>query len=386
MSLVTALKISLTFVDRELFKDVGFQIEPGERIGLVGPNGSGKTTLLRLLNGDMIPDSGEIRAARGVRIGYLPRDVQETVSGPLLASVVNSVPGRVEVEQEISAAEASLSGAEDEEAQRRIAERVAELHGRLAHLDTQYPGHEAEKILAGLGFKTDDFSRPVAELSGGWKTRAALASLLFQKPDLLLLDEPTNHLDIPSVRWLEGFMQGFKGALILVSHDKEFLNRQANRIISFEPEGVRSYTGNFDFYLKAREEEGRLLEAKARRQDQKVKEARKFIDRFRAKATKARQAQSKLKLVKKMEMVETHKREKTVRFSFPEVPRSGRDVITIEKLSKAYGDNVLYRDLHLRVLRGERIAVIGPNGAGKTTLLKMIAGETAPDSGKRTVR
>ena len=382
MSLVIAIKISVTFIDRELFRDVSLQIEPGERIGLVGPNGSGKTTLLRLLNGDMTPDSGEIRIARGARIGYLPQDVQETLSGPLLGSVLNSVPGRLDIERETAAAEASLSRARSNEAQARIADQVADLHQRLAHMETQYPKHEAEKILVGLGFREEDFSRPLAELSGGWKTRAALASLLFQKPDLLLLDEPTNHLDIPSVRWLEGFMLGFQGALMLVSHDKEFLNRQAGRIISFEPEGVRSYSGNFDFYLKAREEERHLLEARARKQDQKVKEARKFIDRFRAKASKARQAQSKLKLVKKIEIVETHKREKTIRFRFPEVPRSGRDVITIEKLSKAYGDIVLYRDLDLKVLRGERIAVIGPNGAGKTTLLKMIAGETPWDAGE----
>ncbi|MFO8089059.1 MAG: ABC-F family ATP-binding cassette domain-containing protein [Desulfatiglandaceae bacterium] len=382
MSLVIAIKVSVTFVDRELFTDVSFQIEPGERIGLVGPNGSGKTTLLRLLNGEVLPDSGEIRFAKGVRVGYLPQDVQETVSGRLLDSVVNSVPGSADLERETAAAEADLSRAEDKEAQSRIAGHIAELQQRRTHLDMQYPLHEAEKILVGLGFKEEDFSRSTTELSGGWKTRAALASLLFQKPDLLLLDEPTNHLDIPSVRWLEGFMPGFKGSLILVSHDREFLNRQAERIISFEPEGVRSYSGNFEFYLKARDEERRLLEAKARKQDQRVKEAQKFIDRFRAKASKARQAQSKLKLVKKMEMVETHRRDKTIRFKFPEVTRSGRDVVTIEQLSKAYGDNVLYRGLNLKVLRGERIAVIGANGAGKTTLLKMIAGEITPDAGQ----
>jgi ATP-binding cassette subfamily F protein 3 len=382
MSLVIAIKVSITFVDRELFTDVSFQIEPGERIGLVGHNGSGKTTLLRLLNGEMLPDSGEIRFAKGVRVGYLPQDVQETVSGRLLDSVVNSVPERSNLELETAAAEADLARAEDKEAQSRIAGHIAELQQRRIHLDMQYPLHEAEKILVGLGFKEEDFSRPTTELSGGWKTRAALASLLFQKPDLLLLDEPTNHLDIPSVRWLEGFMPGFKGSLILVSHDREFLNRQAERIISFEPEGVRSYSGNFEFYLKARDEERRLLEAKARKQNQRVKEAQKFIDRFRAKASKARQAQSKLKLVKKMEMVETHKRDKTISFNFPDVPRSGRDVVTIEQLSKAYGDNVLYRGLNLKVLRGERIAVIGANGAGKTTLLKMIAGEIPPDAGQ----
>jgi ATP-binding cassette subfamily F protein 3 len=212
--------------------------------------------------------------------------------------------------------------------------------------------------------------------------RAALASRLFQKPDLLLLDEPTNHLDIPSVRWLEQFLHAFKGAMILVSHDRDFLNRQIRRIISFEPEGMRSYSGNYDFYLKAREEEKKALEAKARHQEQKVKEAERFIERFRSKASKARQAQSKIKLVKKMDVVQTHQKEKTVRFSFPEVSRSGRDVVSFEAMSKGFGEGPLYRDVNLTVRRGEKIAIIGPNGCGKTTLLRMVAGEMEPDEGK----
>ena len=211
--------------------------------------------------------------------------------------------------------------------------------------------------------------------------RAALASLLFQRPDLLLLDEPTNHLDIPSVRWLEQFLQDFDGAMILVSHDREFLNRQIRRMISFEPEGMRSYSGDYDFFLKARDEERKAIEARAKKQDQRVKEAEKFIERFRSKASKARQAQSKIKLLEKMELVKTHRREKVTRFSFPEVPRSGRVVMSITGMSKGFGGISLYEDLNLTVLRGERIAIIGPNGCGKTTLLRMVAGEFEPDAG-----
>jgi ATP-binding cassette subfamily F protein 3 len=381
MSLITFISVSLTFGRRQIFNEIGFQVGPGDRIGLVGPNGSGKSSLLRLLHGEIEPDSGEIRIAKGTRIGYLPQDVQETLSGPLLPSVIDAIPGREALRSELSALQQSLNSAPDKADQAILAERLAEIHQELHHLDLEFPQHQAESILVGLGFKVSDFDRPVSTLSGGWKMRAALASLLYQVPDLLLLDEPTNHLDIPSIRWLEQFLQDFRAAIIVVSHDREFLNRQVHRVIGFEPEGMRAYSGNYDRYLQAREEERRLLEAKARTQEQKVKAARQFIDRFKAKASKARQAQSKIKLVKKLELIETLQKEKTIRFRFPDVPRSGREVVTLRGLSKAFDGNVLYKGINLTVLRGDRIAIIGPNGCGKTTLLNMIAGERAPDRG-----
>lgn len=382
MSLVTVLKVSLTFIERRVFDEIGFQVEPGNRIGLVGPNGSGKTTLLRLIMGEIAPDSGEVRVAKGIRTCYLPQDVHESLSGPLLQSVLDSVPGIVQLKNDLIRVEESLRIADHKEEQLRLSRQLAEIHQQLNHSESEFPNHDAEKILLGLGFDTSDFERPVSFLSGGFKMRAALASCLFQKPDLLLLDEPTNHLDIPSVRWLEQFLHAFKGAMILVSHDRDFLNRQINRIISFEPEGMRSYSGNYDFYLKAREEEKKALEAKARHQEQKVKEAERFIERFRSKASKARQAQSKIKLVKKMDVIQTHQKEKTIRFSFPEVSRSGRDVVSFEGMSKGFGKGPLYREVNLTVRRGEKIAIIGPNGCGKTTLLRMVAGEMEPDEGK----
>ena len=381
MSLVTAIKVSLTFVDRHIFREIGFQVEPGDRIGLVGPNGAGKTTLLKLLKGELTPDSGEIRVVKGTRIGYLSQDVQEALSGPLLQSVLESVPGRVDLENELRRTEQSLKAAQGKEEQANLAERLTEIHQQIHQIESQFPPYEAEKILTGLGFETSEFAMPVSSLSGGWKMRAALASLLYQDPDLLLFDEPTNHLDIPSVRWLEQFLQGFKGAMILVSHDREFLNRQVNRIISLGPEGMKSYSGNYDFYLKACEEEKQTIEARARNQEQKIKEAQKFIERFRAKATKARQAQSKIKLIKKMELVQTGQRLKEIRFSFPQVTRSGREVVSTRGLCKGFGEKILYKGLNLIVLRGERIAIIGPNGSGKTTLLRMVAGEINPDEG-----
>ena len=381
MSLVTVLKVSLTFIDRHIFHEIGVQVEPGDRIGLVGPNGAGKTTLLKLLKGELTPDSGEIRVVKGTRIGYLSQDVQEALSGPLLQSIIESVPRRVHLENELQRTEHSLKTAQGRQEQASLAERLTEIHQQIHQMESQFPPYEAEKILTGLGFETSEFGMPVSSLSGGWKMRAALASLLYQDPDLLLFDEPTNHLDIPSVRWLEQFLQGFKGAMILVSHDREFLNRQVNRTISLEPEGMKSYSGNYDFFLKTREEEKQSIEARARNQEQKIKEAQKFIERFRAKATKARQAQSKIKLVKKIELVQAAQRQKEIRFSFPPVTRSGREVVSTKGLCKGFGEKILYRGLDLIVLRGERIAIIGPNGSGKTTLLRMVAGEIEPDEG-----
>lgn len=382
MSLVAVSNLSLTFMERKIFHETGLQVEPGDRIGLVGPNGSGKTTLLRLINGEISPDTGEITRGRGIKIGYLPQDVHTVLIGKLLQSILDSIPGRLGIRGEIIQTEESLKNNLQKSDQLKLAGRLAELYQEMAYLDTKFPSHEAKRILAGLGFQPEDLNVPVSSLSEGWKMRAALGSLLYQKPDLLLLDEPTNHLDIPSVHWLEQFLQTFKGAIILVSHDRDFLNRQINRIISLELEGMKSYRGNYDFYLKAREEERLNLEAKARNQEQKIKDARKFIARFRYKATKARQAQSKLKLLKKMELVESHRPQKTIRFSFPVVLRSGRAVVSIKGVSKGFNKKTLYKDINISVLRGERIAIIGPNGSGKTTLLRMVADEIKPDHGK----
>ncbi len=384
MSLVHVSDISYGVTGRTILDGVGFQVEPGEKIGLVGPNGSGKTTLLRILSGELSPDKGRVQCSEGTEVGYLPQEIQETLEGRLKEYVLGSVPGRRRLREEIRRVEEELAREPGPSKAERLAARLAEAHSELGHLDAHYPEHEAEKILLGLGFDPADFGRPVSELSGGWKMRAALAALLYRRPDLILLDEPTNHLDVPSVRWVEQFLDGYPGAMILVCHDREFLNRRIKRVISFEPEGLRFYTGDYEAYLEAREQEKRTLENRARNQETKVREARRFIERFRAKASKARQAQSKLKLVEKMELVQTHREVKTVRFRFPEVQRSGRVVVDFQGVSKQYGQRVLYRDLNLKVLRGERVAVIGPNGSGKTTLLRMVEGEVPPDAG--TVR
>ncbi len=381
MSLLNITNLNLMLSQKEIFKELNLQVENGDRIGLIGPNGSGKTSLLRVIANEMPPDSGDVVLTGGSRLGYLTQDVGEILTGPLLQSIIDSVPGRKETREEIKRIEAELEKGIEGEEQLKLAESLTEQHHQMAGLDIMYPSHKAEKILAGLGFDEQNFNEPVSKLSGGWRMRASLASILYQAPDLLMLDEPTNHLDLPSVQWLGQFLGEYRGAIILVCHDREFLNSQINRVVSFEPEGIRNYKGNYDQYLKTREDENAHLEAIAKKQEQKVKDAKKFIDRFRYKATKARQAQSKIKLLEKMEIVSTHKNQKSIKFAFPEVARSGRNVLTIESLSKAFGEKKLYSNIDLSVFRGERIGLIGPNGYGKTTLLRMIGGEIPVDSG-----
>jgi len=381
MSLISVINLGLAFSRKTIFKGLNLQVEPGDRIGLVGPNGSGKTSLLRIISNEISSDEGEVRIKSGCMVGFLPQDAGERISGAILQCVLDSIPSRVSTMAEIEEVERTLKDNLNAGGQERLAARLAELHHNMSILERQYPAHGAEKILEGLGFKAIDFGRPVSSLSGGWKIRVALAGILYQNPDLLMLDEPTNHLDMPSVHWLEQFLADFQGAIILVCHDREFLNHQIKRVISFETEGVRSYSGNYDQYMDSREEEVRGLEARARNQEIQVKEAKRFIERFRSKATKARQAQSKIKLLKKIELVETHKRAKTIRFSFPEVAPSGRVVLSIQSLSKSFGEMELYKNIDLSILRGEKVAVLGPNGYGKTTLLRIASGEIKPTHG-----
>ncbi len=381
MALLFAADVSLSFGGRVLLEDVSFAIQPGEKVGLVGPNGSGKSTLLRLIAGEREPDEGGFRLARGARVGYLPQDILELPAGTLVESVRSVVGSQETLAQALAAVEAALAEGPDEEEAMQLAGRLAEIHAEIAEFEIRYGRHRAEEILAGLGFPERTFDRPVAELSGGWKMRAALAGLLLLDPDLLLLDEPTNHLDVPSLAWFDDFLRRTRHGVLLVSHDRDFLNRQIGRVLSFETEGLRAYPGNYDAYKAQRAEEEENLELRARRQEAERATTMKFIERFRYKASKARQVQSRVKLLEKQEIIQTREARKTVRFRFPEVPRSGRDVIKIQHVAKRFGDNVVYRGVTRTITRGERIAIVGVNGAGKTTLLRMIAGELTPDSG-----
>ncbi len=401
MSLVVLEQISLGFGKKTIVDKLDLRIGEQDRIGLIGPNGSGKSTLLRMLAQEQSEDAGNIRQSSDLRLGYLPQDIALGSGVGLLDFVRRSVPGRTDLEDRLTSAETELAVVQEKlEAQMAVAPdahaeieatteslmalagRIADIHEHLTHHDMHYSDHEAMQILAGLGFEGEDRDRDIGELSGGWKMRAVLAALLFQQPDLLLLDEPTNHLDMPSVAWFGDFLRRHKRAFVLICHDREFLNEQVNRVVSFESEGVRQYRGNYDKYLRQREEEEIVLENQARNQAREREKTEQFITRFRAQANKARAVQSRVKALEKMGKVAVFERRNVIRFTFPPCPRTGAEVIKIRGLKKSFGDRVIFPGLDLNVMRGEKIGIIGVNGAGKTTLLRMIASEIGIDSGE----
>ncbi|WP_242334407.1 MULTISPECIES: ABC-F family ATP-binding cassette domain-containing protein [Anaeromyxobacter] len=382
MSLVAGNALSLAYGPKVLLDEESFAIGPQDRIGLVGANGTGKSSLMRILAGQLSPDSGDLVLRRGARVGYLPQDVAALPDLPLVDAVLATVPGRADLERRLRAAEDALAAAGTPEEQLELSAALAELHQALDHFEERFGRHRAERILGGLAFTADDLGRPARTFSGGWKMRAALAGLLLQDPDLLLLDEPTNHLDVPTLEWFDAFLRGSRRALLLVSHDREFLNRQIDRVLALEPEGLRAYTGDYEDYKRQRAQEEERLLAEAKRQGAKRAQLEEFIERFGAKATKARQAKSKEKLLEKMDEVQVLEHRATVRFRFAEAPRSGREVLRLEGVRKAFGPRVVYRSLDAAIQRGERVGVIGANGAGKSTLLKLVAGELASDAGE----
>src|SRR6266850_4173375 len=381
MSLVHARNLSLRFGAKVVLDGASFTLGHRDRVGLIGPNGSGKSSLMKILAGRMEPDAGSVQLVRKARAAYLPQELSELPPGSVLDGVLASVPGRTWLGSRIAAAEAALAQARSEEEQVELGGELAELHEDLAHHEELYGRHRAEEILGGLGFAEAAFARPASELSGGWRMRAALAALLLQDPELLLLDEPTNHLDVPTLEWFDDSLRRSRKALVLVSHDREFLDRHVSRVLALEPEGLRTYPGNYEDYLAARAAEEEQLLAKAERQQKCRAQTLAFIERFRAKATKARQVQSRIRQLDKEERIEVREERATVRFRFPQAPRSGREVARLAGVDKSYGERPVYRGLSAQVLRGERIAVIGLNGAGKTTLLRLLAGELAPDAG-----
>ncbi len=381
MSVLAAKNLALAFGPRTLFQGATFTLGPRDKVGLIGPNGAGKSSLLKILAGVQTADAGTIQLARGSRVGYLPQEVAQLPDGPIVDVLLAQVPGRGALERRLAEVEAALAVAADEPSQLDLAQALADLHAALEHFEERFGRHRAEAILLGLGFDGRQLDRRVRELSGGWMMRVALAALLLIDPEVLLLDEPTNHLDVPTQEWFDGFLAQNQRALVLICHDRDFLNRHVERVLSLEPEGLRSYPGNYDRYVEARALEESQLEAQAERQAARRKELQDFIDRFGAKATKARQAQSKQKQLDRETLIEVRGRRATLRFRFGEVPHSGKEAVRIEGVSKSFGDKVLYRGLDASVLRGQRIAVIGANGAGKTTLLRLIAGELAPDTG-----
>ena len=383
MSLVVLEDVGLDFGARSIFDGASFRIAATDRIGLVGPNGSGKTTLLRMIAREQQPDRGALHESRHLRLGYLPQELNVESGRTLISLVLSSVPGRDELTNEIGICEKELSDPDiDEEALINLGERVAELHEKLEHFERFYSKHEALRILAGLGFAPGDEERDIGEFSGGWRMRGILASILFQRPDLMLLDEPTNHLDLPTVSWFSNFLKNYTQSFVLISHDREFLNEQINRVVSLESEGVRSYSGNYEKYVSQRAMEEEVLEAKAKNLAREREHMEKFVNRFRAQATKAAAVQSRVKALEKMEDVELYQKRRVMRFRFPPSERAANEVIKVDSLGKAYGENQVFSGVNVAARRGEKIAIIGANGAGKTTLLKILAGELKASAGE----
>ncbi|HET7646668.1 MAG TPA: ABC-F family ATP-binding cassette domain-containing protein [Candidatus Limnocylindria bacterium] len=385
MSLVTLTGVAKSHGPQHLFSDVGLQISAGRRLAIVGPNGAGKTTLLEIITGDQESDAGTVTRARDVVIGYLRQEVAESRGRTALAEVLAGAGEVSGIERRMRHLELELEDAGDDD---ELAILMDE-YGRLQHRFEAMGGYgleaEARRILAGLGFADPDMERDIGEFSGGWMMRIALARLLLQNPDVLLLDEPTNHLDLASVEWLQGFLSQYAGAIVLVSHDRDFINEVANRVVELHDGRATEYVGDYADFVEQRTERIAQLEAAAKNQQRKIAHTQAFIDRFRYKASKARQVQSRVKALERMDRVESPgRRTRSVKFRFPEPPRSGRTVIALNDVAKSYGDTVVYRgDLDLTLERGQKVALIGPNGAGKSTLLKILAGVLPFEGGTR---
>ncbi len=378
-----ASNISKAYSERTLFSGLNLSMAAGDRIALIGANGSGKTTLLDILAGESLPDDGSISGRRNTTVGYLKQEPAPFAGRSLLQEVLNANSEAIAVADRIAAAREDLSSATDPAEQRDLMDLLSRLDAELEAAGGTDRDHEAKAILSGLGFKESDFSRNMREFSGGWIMRAELARLLFRNPDLLLLDEPTNHLDLEANLWFEKYLSAFPGGVVITSHDRAFLNQVANRILAIEPGEAVHHRGNYDDYLVARERALEIRQAAAARQEREMQRQMRFVERFRYKATKARQVQSRLKQLEKIEVIELPRATRKVSYSFPEPPRSGSEIIRLDNVGKSYGDNVVYQGLNLTLERGDRVALVGPNGAGKTTLLKILAGALAIDHGER---
>ena len=379
-------KIEKSFGARTLFSGASFQVNPGNRFALVGPNGAGKTTLLKIIMGLDTPDAGTITFAKEVNVGYLEQETKLASDVPVIDEVMNAAHeirelGERAEELQLALAEAGEKGG--------VPEQLLNEYGRVQDRFEGLGGYELEsnarQILAGLGFPVEDFNKPCREFSGGWQMRIALAKLFLRHPDLLLLDEPTNHLDLESVQWLRSFIAAYEGAVLIVSHDRAFMDACVDHVAALENRRITVYTGNYSSYLKQREDNLEQMRAKRAAQEREIANMQVFVDKFRYKPTKAAQAQERMRRIEQIrsELVILPEGHKHVDFKFPDPPRSGDMVVKLEDVSKAYGDHTIYSNIDLTLYRGDHVALVGPNGAGKSTLLKMLTGIEAPTSGTR---
>ncbi len=364
-----------------LFIEASAGLLRGEKVGLVGPNGAGKTTLFRMITGEEEPDEGQVGVDRGVTIGYFSQDVGDMHGRSAVAEVMNGAGPVSEVAAELKELEIAMGDPEQADRMDEIIERYGEVQGRFEELDGYALDGRAREVLAGLSFTPEMMDGDVGGLSGGWKMRVALARILLMRPDAMLLDEPSNHLDLESLIWLEHFLQGYEGAILMTSHDREFMNRIVNKIIEIDGGGLTTYSGDYEFYEQQRAQNEKQQQAQFERQQAMLAKEIKFIERFKARASHAAQVQSRVKKLDKIERVEPPKRRQAVLFEFPPAPRSGEDVVSLKNVHKSYGNRTIYEGLDFNVRRKERWCIMGVNGAGKSTLLKLVAGSTNPDDG-----
>jgi ATP-binding cassette subfamily F protein 3 len=367
--------VSKFFNGKALFQDVNISVQRGDRIGIVGPNGAGKSTILGMMEGALTPDDGEVSIEKRIRMGVLHQELIQGNDGPILQEVMNISEDLQDVRERLRDLEKEMALLSEHSAH---AESLIDEQGRLLLEFERYDGYTLEaralKVLQGLGFQPGDAQRRWSEFSGGWRMRVALAKILLAEPDVLLLDEPTNHLDLESLLWVEEYLTGFSGALVLVSHDRAFLNRLVNKIMEVDRGKVSVYSGNYDTYETTRQMQDQILIASHKNQQEKIKRIQKFINQNRVKARTASRVQSRVKMLDKMERVELPPRPKTLKFTFPQPPPSGKRALEITGLVKRFGQNTVYNGFSLNVDRGDRIGLVGPNGAGKSTLMKIIAG------------
>ena len=369
--LIFVEKINKQFGSKIIFRDVSFHLRPKEKVGLIGENGTGKTTLFKVITGRETLDSGQVKLRKGLRYGLLEQD-QEGGEESVLERVVLGDPHFLQVKKEMEKLEAD--------------QKFQDRYGMLQHEFERLGGYDREArakiILQGLGFKLGQWEKSLNQLSGGWRMRVELSRILLQRPDVLLLDEPSNHLDLQSVIWLESFLQSYDGSILLISHDRKFLNTLTTRIFELDRATLTVYSGNYDDYEKQKESQRAQLESQAENQSRRIAEVERFIERFRAKNTKATQVQSRIKMLDKIERVQTTKNTKSIHFRFPQPVRTGRNVLEMDKVTKYYGALKVYENFSITLERGCKVALAGENGAGKSTLLKMMAGVLLPDSGE----
>ncbi|SIS36784.1 ABC-F family ATP-binding cassette domain-containing protein [Insolitispirillum peregrinum] len=368
-----------------LFLEASAALNRGEKIGLVGPNGAGKSTLFRMIAGVETPDDGQVVSEKNVSIGYFNQDVGEMSGRTAVAEVMNGAGPVSTIAEELAALEAAMCDPDRMDEMDALVERYGEVQARFEELGGYELEGRAREVLAGLSFSQEMMDGDVGALSGGWKMRVALARILLMRPDAMLLDEPSNHLDLESLIWLEGFLKGYDGALLMTSHDREFMNRIVSKIIEIDGGSLTSYSGDYEFYERQRALNEQQQQAQFERQQAMLAKELKFIERFKARASHASQVQSRVKKLDKIERFEPPKRRQVVSFDFPQAPRSGDDVVVMKNLHKAYGSKVIYQGLDLTIRRKERWCIMGVNGAGKSTLLKLVAGTTEPDSGSVVV-